>query len=1068
MQNQPDPSSTARVTMKSVRLIVAVALLTFAASGANAGITLPNAPLQAGTAVPANIMFVLDDSGSMADTNLPDNVPATSPTNIATQAFTRNTIYYNPYVTYKTWRRADGSFMPDADYDSVATSATDLSGSGNLASADRTYYVPVSISSDRADARQYIRYRLRTGGTTADACAWNTLTSTFSLCTAAVTFTWGTTIRTLAQEQTNFANWYQYHRTRTKVAKAGASNAFNEIGKDIRVGFSTIHNRSTFNIPVGTDNGVFDDIAGNTNRSTWFNRLFNATANDNTPLKAAMNRMGQYYSDSSASGPWGPEATASQISCRQSFTILTTDGYANESAFATSNYDGTSSPEITGPNGRSFTYTAQRPYSDNTTGTLADIAMRYWKTDLRTDLVNNVPTSPPNPAFWQHMVTFGISIGAQGNLDPATDLPAITAGTKNWPATTPANLTPATIDDFWHATVNGRGDFVVASDPDEFSRSLKNALASILQRTRSNANVAVTSTRIGGGTRVFEPSYETGQWSGEIRAYPVTATGIGITPVWTASSGIPNHLTRKVFTWNGTAGRTFTWLNLLLAQQASLGSINVVNYLRGDDSLEMRNGGTYRDRTSKLGDVVNSSPVYDADTQTLYFGANDGMLHAVDTATGAERFAYVPSGVDFAALSTLKDPDYAHKFFVDGEVAVSTPTQTTSARRILVGTLGRGGGAGRRSVYALDVTAPATFDQTKVLWEFQDADLINPIGRPIIAKLNDGRTGVIIGNGYNAATDRSMLFILDIETGALISKVDTGAGSAAAPNGMATPKGWDSNRDGRVDLVYAGDLLGNVWRIDLTGAPSTWDNASNRLRLFVARDAANKPQPITGGMSVGLHPTTYKRWIFFGTGRYLTSVDPANRDVQSWYGLIDDSALIANRSDLKSRRITTQTTAGGRTVRSFEKAVAGDMAGKKGWYVDLLTPPNPPGTAEGERMVSDSILFGGILLASSIIPTTAICDSDVRGFVNAIDPFNGTALSSPFFDANGDGVVNGADTINTPQGPLPVGSTDLGGGFTTNPVVIETILVAGGIVKSVNVANPSYAGRVSWRELIRN
>jgi type IV pilus assembly protein PilY1 len=1058
--------------LASARALLVTAALTVAASTANAGITIPGAPLQANAGVPANVMFILDDSGSMASDFMPDALPATTTINVASQAFTRNTIYYNPSVVYRPWRQADGTYMADASYGAASDHDTHLLSNIDLGSANRTFYVPLSAS-DPADGTKYTRYRLRSDGT-ADACLWTAgPPAGYNACSTVSSFTWPAldpvdppVVRTLAQEKQNFANWYTYHRTRSKAAKAGASSAFNEIGTDIRVGFTTIWDRGTFRIPVATDNGLFDDIGANTNRSTWFGRLFDATASGTTPLKVALNRAGQYFSESGASSPYGPDPTATQITCRQNFAILTTDGYSNEGAFATLNYDGTASGTITGPAGRTYTYNPALPYSDGVSGTLADIAMRYWKSDLRTDLVNNVPTSGADPAFWQHMVTFGLSIGLKGNLDPKTDLPNIISGAKTWP-NPPLNNHISALDDFWHASINGHGDFVAASSPQEFTDGLKGALAAILSRTRSNANVAVTATRITGGTRVFEPSYNTGLWTGEIKAFPVTSSGVGTTPVWLASDGIPSHAGRSIYAWDGTGGTAFSWAALTPAQQAAFGAVEIFDYVRGDDSNEQRNGGTLRDRTTKLGDVVHSSPVYEPDTGTLYFGANDGMLHAVDALTGAERFAYVPGGVDYSELATLADRDYAHKFFVDGELAISTVLQTPG-KRILVGLLGRGGRAGSPTVYALDVTDPTSFNASDVLWEFQDPDLVNALGRPLITKLNNGETGVIIGNGYNSSTDRSALFVLNVETGALLSKIDTGQGSAATPNGMATPKGWDYDRNGTVDLVYAGDLLGNVWRFNLSSNdPNVWDDAGSRFVLHVARDAGGNRQPITGAMSIGLHPLTFERWVFFGTGRYLSATDPPSKAVQSWYGLIDRSATIANRTPLRQRTITTETTIAGRTVRTFSTATAGDMIGKQGWYLDLLTPPYPPGTPEGERMVTDSILFGGILLASSIIPTASLCDADVKGFVNAIDPFTGANLTVPYFDSNGDGSVDANDVVSTPGGPVPAGSIDLGGGFTTNPVVVDNVLLAGGIVKSVNVADPSYAGRISWRELIR-
>lgn len=1054
--------------MRMLAVGCSVSLISAVAHG---GIVLPPAPPQAGTVVPPNIMFVLDDSGSMAEATLPDNPPNTSVTDVADTAYTRNTIYYNPSVEYEPWRTASGVTLPDASYLAASNSATLLDSPLNLQSAERRFHVPLSAAATTwGDGRNYARFIFRTDGT-ARRCVWRPVQADWNDCAAISSFNWvdskgNAFTRTLTQEKENYANWYQYHRTRTKIAKAGASEAFNEIGRDVRVGFSTIHNRNTYRIPVGTSGGVFDDISGGTNRSDWFGRLFSATANGVTPLKAALNRTGQYFQEAGADGPYGPESGASQISCRQNFAILTTDGYANETAVATANHDNTAGPAHTGPKGRAYSYVPERPYRDNVSGTLADIAMQYWKSDLR-DLTNNVPTTGQNPAFWQHMVTFGISIGAKGNLDPASDLPNIISGSKAWPTATPANLTPETIDDFWHATINGRGDFVVANDPADFVSSLRNALSAILARTTSNANVAVTSTRIDGGTRVFEPSYATGSWTGDLKAYPITSSGVGAMPSWFASQGIPAAASRNIFTWNGD-GATFDWSSLTAAQKTALGSEDVLNYIRGDQSKELKNGGLFRDRDSRLGDIIHSSPVYDPATTTVYVGSNDGMLHAINASNGAERFAYVPGGVNFSDLRQLSDKNYGHRYFADGELVVTTTLQTPG-RRILIGLLGHGARPGGASVYALDVTDPSNFNASKVLWEFTDPDLVNALGKPVVAKLSNGATGVLIGNGYNGASEESALFVLNPVTGALIKKISTGTGSATAPNGLASPKGWDEDLDGDVDYVYAGDMLGQLWKFDLTGNPNTWDNNGKVVKLIQARDSANNIQPITGGVSVGKHPTTFKKWVFFGTGRYLTSGDATNKSVQSWYGIEDSSTLIPGRSPhLKQRRFINQVTESGRVVRVVEPALTGDMVGKRGWVIDLLQPP-APGTAMGERMVNDSILFGGVLLAASNVPDSAVCGEDVRGFINAVDPFNGGATETPFFDVNSDGKVDGGDKVNDGSGgSSPPASIDLGNGYVTNPVIVGNQLVAGGIVKSVGVGLPSFAGRVSWRELIRD
>ena len=292
---------------------------------------------------------------------------------------------------------------------------------------------------------------------------------------------------------------------------------------------------------------------------------------------------------------------------------------------------------------------------------------------------------------------------------------------------------------------------------------------------------------------------------------------------------------------------------------------------------------------------------------------------------------------------------------------------------------------------------------------------------------------------------------------------------------MATPRGWDNDRDGTVDLVYAGDLLGNIWKFDLSsGTPGTWDSSfktgSTLNPFFIAKDSSNVVQPITGGLTIGLNPTTFERWVFFGTGRYLTASDPSNLQTQSWYGLIDaGTAITSGRSALKQRSIVVQTTASGSAVRAFEAATAGDMVGKQGWYVDLLGLPG--NVQQGERIVSDSALFSNVLLAASIIPdSSSACAAGGRGYINAIDPFTGASLGGTFFDVNRDGSFTAAgDNVAYGSGNLPVGSIDLGVDMPSIPAIIDKLLVAGGsagTIGSIGVNNPGGGGRISWRELV--
>ena len=1063
MNNTPRtiPSRNARKSRLAPFLVCIATLL---GMPVHAAVSLPDVPMQTNNGVPPNLWFILDDSGSMGSNFMPDDVPDTTTARIETQTYTRNTIYYNPSVTYRPWQLADGSFMADTPYGAAFNDNNFATTPTNLGAAVQTFFVPLATITDFADARQYVRYRFQTDGT-AQSCTWNTVANAFTTCVNNVAaFTWpGPVLRDLAQEKANFANWFSYHRTRMKVAKAGASYAFNDptifnADNDYRVGFTTIWQRNEFRIPVGTNGGLFRGNNAGENRRVWFDRLFGAAASGTTPLIPALTRAGQYFEESGTTGPWGPQANGSQYECRQNFSILTTDGFWNNGATAIGNSDNSSGAVITRPNAASYQYAPVDPFRDGWTNTLADVAMHYWKRDLRPEvqMVNSVPASAANPAFWQHMVTFGISIGLSGTLNVADTNARVRAGQAvAWP--NPMDTEDLErIDDLFHASVNGRGTFVSAGNPAEFANGLGNALRAIAERRGSGSNAAVTGNSSSAGTKLFQAKFFSSKWYGEMQAFNITSSGVDTTaPVWTAS--IPTYGSRTILTHNGSAGTTFP-----TAAQTTALTADVANYIRGDRSKELpATGGVFRSRTSLLGSIVNSSPTYVKGTgtiETVFVGANDGMLHAFDAANGVERFAYVPRGLDLADLKEYSNPTYGHRFFVDGSIIASTKRELAN-RTILVGALGRGG----KGLFALDVTDPTTFTTSKVLWDKDgtfDSDMGQVLGKPIIAKLNDGSTAVLVPNGLNSTSERAALFVLDLQTGAKIAEIDTGVGSPTASNGLSSPRGWDEDGNGTVDFVYAGDFRGNLWKFDLSASNnSSWGIANGRA-LYTPTVAGT--QPVTGGVTIAVDPTTDKRWVFFGTGRLLTTPDLTDITRQAWLGVIDDPTATASvtRAGMTARDIAffDSTT----KSRAFEPNSA-LPANSKGWYIDLDLPP--ANTLEGERMIGEQQVIKNVLLASSIIPSTENPCRGGRGYVNALDAFTGTSLTTGFFG----NYVNGVFVPATVGPGTSLGSVSHNVGLITESVIVGNQYFVNGnddLAKG-SVDEKLIGGRISWREVIQ-
>ena len=882
-------------------------------------------------------------------------------------------------------------------------------------------------------------------------------------------------------ELQNFANWYQYHRTRNKMAKAGASEAFGRLSRNYRVGYDTIWNRNAsgaqigtsgsvpaYPIPYATNGGLFEG----TNRTTFYSRLQGTGASDGTPLKGALQRAARYYS---TDDPWKTDSSGAMMTCRQNYAILTTDGYWNNDAgyTAVGNADAATNLDVDGN---------RAPYPDGYSNTLADVAYRYWSTDLRSDMANNVLTSTADPADWQHMVTFGVSIGLQGTLNP------------NNPPPSPWNVDPNTggegpkrIDDLWHAALNSRGKFVVANNSDRFAEALTGALAAIDSRSASGSNIASSSTKTDTSTLTFVAGFTSGTWLGDLIASPFNAalTGVSSTPDWvlsrTFATGQANAAfkDRTVLTMKGGTASLFNSamagagdLAARTGQTDAATAAENIAYLRGDQSKEVgQPGGTLRRRAYPIGDIVNSSPAYVEDTRTVYIGANDGMLHAInaDSSDAANRgkvlFSYVPKGIDYTALASLSSTSYEHRHFVDGQIDVTSRALQGSNRNILVGALGRGG----RGVFALDVTTPTAMGVGNVLWDQTVSkaaanDGIEPnmgfvLGRVLIRKGNGGKTYAFVPNGIDSPNGSATLFVYELNASGGIAATTRLVADNTGGNGLMSLGMADLNGDGTVDTVYGGDLKGNVWRWDFSGAALP----SAATKLFQAMDGANNPQPITGGLAVARNRAG-EIFVGFGTGRFLSSNDMpgvATQRTQSLYGLKDNGTTIAGRADLQARTIPySGTTSTGAAARGFEN-YSSLPSSKLGWYIDLTAP---------ERVISSPTVYGTAMYISSVIPPSGSdCNSSAgSGFLNALNMFTGTSPESGGYFSN-----------NGPVGDGVLGSVGVTGGMPTEANITSSLATVGtgafstegggaGNTASEKIEPPAggSAARVSWREVV--
>ena len=540
--------------------------------------------------------------------------------------------------------------------------------------------------------------------------------------------------------------------------------------------------------------------------------------------------------------------------------------------------------------------------------------------------------------------------------------------------------------------------------------------------------------------------------------------------------------TRKVVTRNATgANKPFRWASISATQQTSIGDATegpkILNFIRGDRTNEKRNTvlngdgtvqyecgastGTYRARNSILGDVIRARPVFvgapPADylfdsyqtfktnntsrAPRLYVGANDGMLHAFDANTGEEVWAYVPSML-IAKLKNLTAAPYTHNYFIDGGLTAGDVNFGTTAapdwRTVLVGGLGAGG----KGLFAVDATSPdatnETFAAAKLLWEITPAstgfaELGDTYGDPVIVRLNTGQWAAIVGNGYNnTGNGHAVLYIIDIKTGALIRSLDTGSGTVASPDGLSSPVAIDTNFDGKVDRVYAGDIDGNLWKFDISATTaSTWAAPTSPLHTTGGR-------AIVGAPDVAAHPLN-GYIVYFATGRMFTAADGSDSTVVNHaYGIWDgapgaNTAILDQTLTEKSYGALRVRVSSGLPINWNDASNPASKPLHKGWRAALPA---------GERVLGTGFVRDARYHFSSVNPTVVRTPPpNGENWLNELDYLTGGVGDKLIFDLNSDSLLTDADRVPDSSGSPIAGPTGIavavfqGAGLLSQPVL---------------------------------
>ncbi|WP_317932999.1 pilus assembly protein [Halioxenophilus sp. WMMB6] len=1137
--------TTRNLAMSCLVAVVAISICHSAWS-----LTLPKKPLLIEASIEPNVMLLLDDSGSMIydwyfgdydkDTDYAD-CPATI--TIAGYSATGGT-YYQVVAHTNSSGYAYFSYR-GSNYAWGTTDAIDSNTGLQQACFDDSddYYVQYSDDFTNLDGDNDDIYD---GKDSWKGNFWNYYFSN--------------------SDQTDGDNWGEEDQKfgvgeRVEIAQDAAKLLLRNLD-GIRIGLAGFNGGSGGTILVGIDSidDVVDASTGETQEERMITQVNGIYANGSTPLGESLHELGRYYIEGHTDetltlhpgGITGTETTAAassvfnqaptylngttvptsaqpviQAYCQKNFVVMLTDGAPTSDSNLNSYLSGYDADGVTGSN-----------------GIMDDVALALYDIDLRPDLnefdgsaiVNNISTyliagfGLGSSTIMTNTVNNGVGVGitpdASGTLYQADDADALISA----------------FDDIFEEIFASAGSLTSIS----FNSGSLQVGSALYQATftRSDSlwNGDLKAYAYDSANGMFAT---TASWSAETKLSTRVA--------------LSGHSDRLILTMSNTGdGIPFTeanWASLSTEQQNDLkggGSETdgkaVLNYLRGASNALYRDRTTTTGSMGLLGDIVNSSPVevgepevgypdYGAlldngTTVTLfgsasdpyssfvssnssrasmvYVGSNDGMVHAFygDLSTGGgEAFAYIPSMVfdsssNEEGLYYLTDPDYQHRFYVDGPITASdvyldpNGGVSKSWRTVIVGGLRAGG----RGLYALDVTNPAQFTAGNasniVLWEFDendDSDIGHVYGEVRIAMMANGKWAAILGNGYNSGSGEAKLFIVYLEQGVDGSwssgdwvELSTGIGS---DNGMGAPVLADLNGDYIPDRIYAGDLKGNLWAFDVSDtSDANWHSAyldgTTPKPLFTAKDSSGNVQPITTQPLITLNPSTTKAGngenvlVFFGTGKFIELSDYTDNSAQTFYAVWDrgDDQLLRGNLTARTLAAATLTDVNGDTVST--RTVSGSTiswwngtTGSYGWYMDL------PET--GERNIVEPYVLQGTLFFATSVPSTASCSNGGKGWVNSVGT-DGLSSTTPIYDADGDGDVDEDDlgyVGERVEDGLPSGAAYIGGGdgsVATDPCPkkngqYQAFSTSSGEVQYrwVCPADAAAVGRMSWQEMLR-
>ncbi|HFC6576048.1 TPA: PilC family type IV pilus tip adhesin [Neisseria meningitidis] len=347
-----------------------------------------------------------------------------------------------------------------------------------------------------------------------------------------------------------------------------------------------------------------------------------------------------------------------------------------------------------------------------------------------------------------------------------------------------------------------------------------------------------------------------------------------------------------------------------------------------------------------LGDIVNSPIV--AVGGYLATSANDGMVHIFKQSGGDKRsynlkLSYIPGTMPrkdiqntestlAKELRAFAEKGYVgDRYGVDGGFVLRQVEWKGQNRVFMFGAMGFGG----RGAYALDLSKIDSNNPTAVsLFDVKHdsnngnnrVELGYTVGTPQIGKTHDGKYAAFLASGYatkeiTSNDNKTALYVYDLESnGTLIKKIEVPGGKG----GLSSPTLVDKDLDGTVDIAYAGDRGGKMYRFDLSGqSPDQW----------TVRPIFEGTKPITSAPAIS--QLKDKRVVIFGTGSDLSEDDVDSKEIQHVYGIFDNDTDTGTAQDGQGKGLLEQHLTQEDKTLFLTDYKRSDGSGSKGWVVKL-------------------------------------------------------------------------------------------------------------------------------------